>query len=177
MWPRIWQKSHPVTGPDLNCLRQEYADWDIHPPAIVPLLISSHRTLFQFELFTEVKWEDLQVWSADSQKKKAAPDIWKWKLQLMVAVPEPSDNFKWLVLSEPTLRTATLKMQREKKNHLREAGTEIWHFYIKYSAARQSFLIDASFHLSSAVTCGRDLKFLSFSNLKVSSAVQNDGET
>lgn len=38
-----------------------------HPPAIVPRLISS---LFQFEFFTEVKWEDLQVWSAHSQKKR-----------------------------------------------------------------------------------------------------------
>ena len=44
MWPHGWQKSHPVTGPHLNSLQQEYADWDIHPPAIVPLLIFSHRT-------------------------------------------------------------------------------------------------------------------------------------
>lgn len=109
-------------------------------------------------------------------KEKAAPDIWKWKLQLMVTVPEPSNNFKWLVLSEPTLRTSTL-LQREKKNHLREAGTEIWHFYIKRSAARQSSLTDSSFRLSLAVTCGRDLKFLSFWNLKVSSAVQNEWGT
>lgn len=47
-------------------------------------------------------------------KEKAAPDIWKWKLQWSVTVPELSNNFKWLVLSEPTLSALTLTMQREK---------------------------------------------------------------
>lgn len=44
MWPHSWQQSHPVTGPHLSSLQQEYADWDIHPPAIFPLIISSNKT-------------------------------------------------------------------------------------------------------------------------------------
>lgn len=43
MWPHSWQQSHPVTGPQLNSFQQESADWDIYPPAIVPLIIPSKK--------------------------------------------------------------------------------------------------------------------------------------
>lgn len=56
MWPHSWQKSHPVTGLHLNSLQQEYADWDIHPPAIVPLLISSHRTFSIWSFSQKLLW-------------------------------------------------------------------------------------------------------------------------
>lgn len=67
MWPHSWQKSHPVTGPHFNSLQQEYADWDICPPAIVPRLISSHRT-FSIWAFHRSRCGDLQVWSPPSQR-------------------------------------------------------------------------------------------------------------
>ena len=70
MWPHSWQKSHPVTGTHLNSLQQEYADWDIHPPAIVALLISSHRT-FSISAFHRRYCEDLQAWSQISQRKSS----------------------------------------------------------------------------------------------------------
>lgn len=84
------------------------------------------------------------------------------------------ENFKWLVLSETTLRASTLTTQREKISHLRESGTEIWRFYMKYSAASRSSLFDwLIISLSLVVTCGRDLKTRSFSHLNVSAAVTN----
>lgn len=52
------------------------------------------------------------------------------------------ENFKWLVLSETTLRASTLTTQKEKISRLRESGTEIWHFYMKYSAASRCSLFD-----------------------------------
>lgn len=68
MWPHSWQKSHPVPGHHLNSLQQEYADWDIRPPAIVPPLISSHRT-FSIWAFHRSYAEDLQVCSQISQRE------------------------------------------------------------------------------------------------------------
>lgn len=89
MWPRRWQKSHPVTGPHLNCLQQEYADWDIRPPAIVPLLISSHGTFSIWALHRS--YRDLQVWSQKSQRKGSSwYTVCALGLQLMVIVPEPN---------------------------------------------------------------------------------------
>lgn len=82
MWPHSWQKSHPVTGHHLNSLQQEYADWDIRPPAIVPLLISSHRTfsIWAFHRsYSEDPGSDLKF-----LKEKAVSDICRLRLPLML---------------------------------------------------------------------------------------------
>lgn len=157
MWPCGWQKSHPVTGPRLNCLRQEYADWDIHPPAIVPLLISSHRTLF-FNLSFSQKWsERTSRFNLQTLKRKGS----SWRMEMKAAAndncPRAQQQLQMACFVSTNTQSLSADNAKGTKNHLREAGTEIWHFYIKYSAACQSSLIDSSFHLSLVVTCGRDL--------------------
>lgn len=71
----MWPHHRPVTGPHLSCLQQEYADWDIPPPAIVPLLISSHWT-FSIRAFHRSCWEDLQVDLKSVQKKGSSWYMW-----------------------------------------------------------------------------------------------------
>lgn len=140
-----------------------------HPSAIVPRLISS---LFQFELFHRSEVRGPPGLICTLSKEKAAPDIWKWKLQLMVPVPEPGVKTSNDLFCQK--RHSTPTTQSEKISHLRESGTEIWRFYLKYSTASQSSLFDwLIISLSLVMTCGRDLKTYSFSHLNVSAAVPN----
>lgn len=84
MWPHSWQKSHPVTGPHLNSLQQECADWDIHPQAIVPLLISSNRTFSIWAFHRSCCEERTSRSDLKFLREMAFSDVCRSGLQLMM---------------------------------------------------------------------------------------------
>lgn len=84
MWPHSWQKSHPVMGLHLNSIQQEYADWDIHPPAIVPLLISSNRTFSIWAFHRSHSEERTSRSQLKFLKEMAFSDLCRLGLPLMI---------------------------------------------------------------------------------------------
>lgn len=89
MWPPSRQEPHPVRGLHLNSLQKEYADWDIHPPAIVPLLISSHRA-FPIWAIHRSYWVRTSRSDLKFQKEKALSDLCRSELQHVVT--------RWIIL-------------------------------------------------------------------------------